>query len=208
VVGKVHHIVIGTTNLGKINEYHVLLTGADVRLLSLRDVGLSTMDVEETGTTFAENAQLKALAYAKASGKWALSDDSGLCVNALGGAPGVYSARYGNIHTAEGRRKHLLAQLTDVSPENRRAYFECVIVVASPDGIVAQTHGVCHGAIALAEFDEGKGFGYDPIFIPEGYDKTFGQLDELLKHELSHRGIAAKKMVEALQNLAMGDNRA
>ncbi|MDX2075016.1 MAG: RdgB/HAM1 family non-canonical purine NTP pyrophosphatase [bacterium] len=202
------HIVIGTTNLGKINEYQVLLTGADVRLLSLRDVGLSTMDVEETGTTFVENAQLKALAYAKASGKWALSDDSGLCVEALGGAPGVYSARYGTIHTAEGRRKHLLAQLADVAPENRRAYFECVIVVASPDGIVAQTHGVCHGSIALAEFDEGKGFGYDPIFIPEGYDKTFGQLDELIKHELSHRGIAAKKMVEALQNLDANNGRA
>lgn len=194
-------IVIGTTNLGKINEYQVLLTGADVRLLSLRDVGLSAMDVEETGTTFAENAQIKALAYAKASGKWALSDDSGLCVDALGGAPGIYSARYGNIHTAEGRRKHLLEQLKDIPTEERTAYFECVIVVASPDGIVAQTHGICHGSIALQEFDEGKGFGYDPLFIPDGYDKTYGQLDEMIKHELSHRGIAAKKMVEVLRNL-------
>ena len=194
-------IVIGTTNLGKINEYQVLLTGADVRLLSLRDVGLSAMDVEETGTTFAENAQIKALAYAKASGRWALSDDSGLCVDALGGAPGIYSARYGNIHTAEGRRKHLLEQLKDIPTEERTAYFECVIVVASPDGIVAQTHGICHGSIALQEFDEGKGFGYDPLFIPDGYDKTYGQLDEMIKHELSHRGIAAKKMVEVLRNL-------
>lgn len=197
------HIVIGTTNLGKINEYQVLLTGADVRLLSLRDVNLSGMDVDETGTTFAENAQIKALAYAKASGKWALSDDSGLCVEALGGAPGIYSARYGDIHTAEGRRRHLLDQIKDVPAEKREAYFECVIVVASPDGIVVQTRGICHGTIALAEFDEGKGFGYDPIFIPEGYDKTYGQLDEMIKHELSHRGIAAKKMVEALQNLAV-----
>jgi len=197
----VRQIVIGTTNLGKINEYQVLLTGADVRLLSLRDVGLSAMDVEETGTTFAENAQIKALAYAKASGKWALSDDSGLCVDALGGAPGIYSARYGNIHTAEGRRKHLLEQLKDIPTEERTAYFECVIVVASPDGIVAQTHGICHGSIALQEFDEGKGFGYDPLFIPDGYDKTYGQLDEMIKHELSHRGIAAKKMVEVLRNL-------
>jgi XTP/dITP diphosphohydrolase len=203
VVGKVRHIVIGTTNLGKINEYQVLLTGADVRLLSLRDVNLSGMDVDETGTTFAENAQIKALAYAKASGKWALSDDSGLCVEALGGAPGIYSARYGDIHTAEGRRRYLLDQIKDVPTEKRQAYFECVIVVASPDGIVAQTHGICHGTIALAEFDEGKGFGYDPIFIPDGYDKTYGQLDEMIKHELSHRGIAAKKMVEALQNLAV-----
>lgn len=194
-------IVIGTTNLGKINEYQVLLTGADVRLLSLRDVGLSAMDVEETGSTFAENAQIKALAYAKASGRWALSDDSGLCVDALGGAPGIYSARYGDIHTAEGRRRYLLEQLKDVAPENRTARFECVIVVASPDGIMAQTHGVCHGNIALQEFDEGKGFGYDPLFIPEGYNKTYGQLDEMLKHELSHRGIAARKMVEALRNL-------
>lgn len=194
-------IVIGTTNLGKINEYQVLLTGADVRLLSLRDVGLSAMDVEETGSTFAENAQIKALAYAKASGRWALSDDSGLCVDALGGAPGIYSARYGDIHTAEGRRRYLLEQLKDVAPENRTARFECVIVVASPDGIMAQTHVVCHGNIALQEFDEGKGFGYDPLFIPEGYNKTYGQLDEMLKHELSHRGIAARKMVEALRNL-------
>ncbi|MCU0480435.1 MAG: RdgB/HAM1 family non-canonical purine NTP pyrophosphatase [Anaerolineae bacterium] len=195
-------IVIGTTNLGKINEYQVLLTGADVRLLSLRDVGLSALDVDETGSTFAENAQIKALAYAKASGKWALSDDSGLCVDALGGAPGIYSARYGDIQTAEGRRRYLLEQLKDVSPEKRTAYFECVIVIASPDGIVAQTHGICHGYIALQEFDEGKGFGYDPIFIPEGYDKTYGQMDEMLKHELSHRGIAARKMVEALRNLS------
>lgn len=195
-------IVIGTTNLGKMNEYQVLLAGANVRLLSLRDVGLSAMDVEETGTTFIENAQIKALAYAKASGKWALADDSGLCVDALGGAPGVYSARYGDIHTAEGRRKYLLDQLKDVPAEKRTAYFECVIVVASPDGIIAQTEGRCYGSIALAEFDEGKGFGYDPLFIPQGYDKTFGQLDEMIKHELSHRGIAAKKMIELLQNLA------
>jgi len=166
-------------------------------------LNLSGMDVDETGTTFAENAQIKALAYAKASGKWALSDDSGLCVEALGGAPGIYSARYGDIHTAEGRRRHLLDQIKDVPAEKRQAYFECVIVVASPDGIVVQTRGICHGTIALAEFDEGKGFGYDPIFIPEGYDKTYGQLDEMIKHELSHRGIAAKKMVEALQNLAV-----
>ena len=196
-------IVIGTTNLGKMNEYQVLLAGANVRLLSLRDVGLSAMDVEETGTTFIENARIKALTYAKASGKWALADDSGLCVDALGGAPGVYSARYGDIHTAEGRRKYLLDQLRDVPEEKRTAYFECVIVVASPDGIIAQTEGRCYGRIALAEFDEGKGFGYDPLYIPEGYDKTFGQLDELIKHELSHRGIAAKKMVELLQNLAL-----
>lgn len=194
-------IVIGTTNLGKINEYQVLLTGADVRLLSLRDVGLSAMDVEETGTTFAENAQIKAIAYAKTSGKWALSDDSGLCVDALGGAPGIYSARYGAIQTAEGRRRYLLEQLQDVPQEKRTARFECVIAVASPDGIVAQTHGICHGSIALQEFDEGKGFGYDPIFIPEGYNQTYGQMDEMLKHELSHRGIAARKMVEALQKL-------
>jgi len=125
----------------------------------------------------------------------------GLCVDALGGAPGIYSARYGNIHTAEGRRKHLLEQLKDIPTEERTAYFECVIVVASPDGIVAQTHGICHGSIALQEFDEGKGFGYDPLFIPDGYDKTYGQLDEMIKHELSHRGIAAKKMVEVLRNL-------
>ncbi len=195
-------IVIGTTNLGKMNEYQVLLAGANVRLLSLRDVGLSAMDIEETGTTFIENAQIKALAYAKASGKWALADDSGLCVDALGGAPGVYSARYGDIHTAEGRRKYLLDQLKDVPTEKRTAYFECAIVVASPDGIIAQTEGRCYGSIALAEFDEGKGFGYDPLFIPQGYDKTFGQLDEMIKHELSHRGIAAKKMIEWLQNLA------
>lgn len=196
-------IVIGTTNLGKMNEYQVLLAGANVRLLSLRDVGLSGMNVQETGTTFMENAQIKALAYAKASKRWALADDSGLCVDALGGAPGVHSARYGNMQTAEGRRRYLLDQLKDVPPEKRTAYFECAIVVASPDGIIAQTEGRCYGSIALAEFDEGKGFGYDAIFIPKGYDKTFGQLDEMIKHELSHRGIAARKMVKVLQHLTM-----
>lgn len=197
------HIVIGTTNLGKMNEYQVLLAGANIRLLSLRDVGLSALNVEETGATFSENAQIKALAYAKASNRWALADDSGLCVDALGGAPGVCSARYGDIHTSEGRRRYLLDQLKDVPKEKRTAYFECVIVVASPDGVIAQTEGRCYGSIALAEYDEGKGFGYDPIFIPHGYDKTFGQLDEMTKHELSHRGIAARKMVELLQKLAI-----
>lgn len=194
-------IVVGTTNLGKMNEYQVLLAGADVRLLSLRDVGLSGMDVPETGTTFAENARIKALAYAQASGKWALSDDSGLCVKALDGAPGIHSARYGGIADAIERRRYLLQQLADVPDHQRQAYFACVIVVASPEGIIAETQGICHGKIAHAEFDEGKGFGYDPIFIPEGYDKTYGQLDESIKHALSHRGIAAKKMVEALNRL-------
>jgi XTP/dITP diphosphohydrolase len=185
------------------NEYQVLLAGANIRLLSLRDVGLSAMDVEETGTTFSENAQIKALAYAKASNRWALADDSGLCVDALGGAPGVYSARYGDIHTSEGRRRYLLDQLKDVPEEKRTAYFECAIVIASPEGIITQTEGRCYGSIAFAELDDGKGFGYDPIFIPQGYDKTFGQLDEIIKHELSHRGIAARKMVELLHNLAI-----
>ncbi|PJF29515.1 MAG: non-canonical purine NTP pyrophosphatase, RdgB/HAM1 family [Phototrophicales bacterium] len=196
-------IVIGTTNLGKMNEYQVLLAGANIRLLSLRDIGLSAMDVEETGTTFSENAQIKAFAYAKASNRWALADDSGLCVDALGGAPGIYSARYGDIHTSEERRRYLLDQIKDVPEEKRTAYFECVIVIASPEGIIAQTEGRCYGSITFTELDEGKGFGYDPIFIPQGYDKTFGQLDEMIKHELSHRGIAARKMVELLHNLAI-----
>ncbi|PJF22155.1 MAG: non-canonical purine NTP pyrophosphatase, RdgB/HAM1 family [Phototrophicales bacterium] len=198
-------IVIGTTNPGKVKEYRELLADIPITLLSLDDVNLGHMDVPETGETFMANAQLKAKAYAQASGKFALADDSGLCVDALNGAPGVYSARYGGEGLDDaGRRQKLLEQLTGVT--QRTAYFECVIAVAHPQQqtcLIAQ--GVCEGKIALEESSGAQGFGYDAIFIPDGYDRTFGDLEAHIKHQISHRGRAARKLIVMLQAFLSDD---
>ena len=192
-------IVLGTTNAGKLKEYRELLADAPVTLLSLADVGLADMDVEETGETFTANARLKARAYAESSGKFALADDSGLCVDALNGAPGVYSARYGGGSLdASGRCRKLLGEIEGV--EDRSAHFACVIAVAHPQQetcLIAQ--GICEGTIAQEESKGTKGFSYDPIFIPNGYDLTFGDLDVEIKHQISHRAVATRKLVLMLQ---------
>jgi XTP/dITP diphosphohydrolase len=191
-------ILIATTNQGKLREYRRLLADADVHFLSLDDVGLGELDVEETGDTFKANAELKAIAYAKASGKYALADDSGLCVSALGGAPGIYSARWA------GPEKDFALALQRVQNElgdelgdkaERSAYFICALALAWPDGHVESFEGRIDGHLIWPPRGQ-KGFGYDPVFIPQGYSQSFGEMEPEAKHAISHRARAFAALVK------------
>ena len=196
-------ILIATQNQGKIKEYRRLFADADIELVGLAEVGLGELNIEETGATFEENATLKAKTYAKQAQLWALADDSGLMVDALGGAPGVHSARYGGIGLDHaGKRAKMLAEIATVPDEKRGAKFVCVIAIAKPDeDDIVLVRGECPGTITRQEYDEGNGFGYDPIFRPKGYDKTFGQMPAEMKNGLSHRAIAAQKALPILQQM-------
>ena len=197
------NILIATQNQGKLREYRRLFADVDIEFVGLADVGLGEMDVEETGTTFEENASLKAQTYADVANLWVLADDSGLCVDAMDGAPGVYSARYGGADLDHaGKRQKMLGELADVPDEKRTAQFVCVIALAKPNKNDATlVRGECNGTITREEFDEGNGFGYDPIFKPDGYDKTFGQMPAKMKNGLSHRAIAAEKALPTLTKM-------
>ena len=196
-------ILIATQNQHKIKEYRRLFADADIEFVGLADVGLGDMDVEETGTTFEENATIKAQSYAQHSGLWVLADDSGLMVDALDGAPGIYSARYGGADLDHaGKRAKMLGEIADVPDDKRGAKFVCVIALAQPDEEeVTLIRGDCLGTITRKEYDEGNGFGYDPIFKPNGHDTTFGQMQADMKNGLSHRAIAAEKALPILQNM-------
>lgn len=199
-------LLIATQNRGKLREYRAIVANLDIDVLSLEDVGLGKLDVEETGETFEANAELKAAAYAQASGRLALADDSGLCVDALDGAPGVYSARYaGEGATDADRRAKLLDALKDVPDEQRTAYFMCVIVVFNPEKQTPYVSlGKFTGRIAHEESDGQYGFGYDPIFIPDGYDVTLADIEPDEKNRISHRALAAQQMRPVLERLAKG----
>jgi XTP/dITP diphosphohydrolase len=199
-------LLIATQNPGKRREFQNLLGDLLLTLTLPVEVGLEAMNVEETGETLGENAVLKAVAFAKASGLYAIADDTGLFVDAMDGRPGIYPARYGGPGLdAGGRRQKLLGELQNVPSEKRTARFECMIAVANPQTLECITvHGVCRGRIAEAERG-GSGFGYDSVFIPDGYDQTFAEIadrDERMKDEISHRGDAARKIIPTLRDLA------
>jgi XTP/dITP diphosphohydrolase len=183
-------LLVATNNAGKLREFAGLLSGLPLRLRALSEFP-TVGEVAETGATFAENALLKARAYSGATGLWTLADDSGLEVAALGGAPGLYSARYAGPHaTDEQRRLRLLAELARTGDAERRARFVCVIALVRPDSDEAQVFdGICEGHIADAPRGAG-GFGYDPIFVPAGYAQTFGELPDEIKARISHRARA------------------
>ena len=190
-------LLIATNNAGKVREYRELFAGLPVELTWPAREGLS-LEVAETGATFAENARLKAVAYAQASGLWALADDSGLEVDALDGAPGVYSARYGGPGLSdEGRYRLLLEQLAQVPTPRRSARFRCVIALASPEGEVWTREGTCEGVIAGEPRGEG-GFGYDPVFHLPELGRTMAELSPQKKNRLSHRARAAAAMAPVL----------
>lgn len=197
-------LLIATQNQGKVKEYQRLLSAVSADIMGLDDVGLSDLDVEETGTTFEENAILKAKAYAEASGKIALADDSGLVVDALDGRPGVYSARYGRPEFDDaGRRNYLIEEMQHVPLDKRTARFRCVIAVYDPQTKQSYTvDGACEGVILTKERNAGKGFGYDALFQPIGYDKTFAELEPDEKNSISHRGMAAKNLPDILAKLS------
>lgn len=197
-------LLIGTGNAGKIKEYHALLADVPLRLLSLHDVGLAAMDVDETGATVAANAQIKALAYAQASGLPTLADDTGLMVDALNGEPGVYAARYGGPGlTMPQRRARLLENLTGLPDNQRTARFTCAIVLADPrTNSQITVEGVCEGRIAHEETEGEHGFGYDALFIPLGYDIPWSRVPLEIKNRISHRGQAAQQIIPHLLRLA------
>jgi XTP/dITP diphosphohydrolase len=195
--------VIGSRNKKKLLELQDLLGDLGLELVDLS--GWPDLpDVEETGETFADNAQLKATAYAKAVGEWVLAEDSGLVVPALKGRPGVYSARYAGTHgnDAANNRK-LLAELAPLPDDRRAGYYVCVAALASPDGEVqAVAEGRCHGVIVKEPRGTG-GFGYDSLFeIPE-YHRTFGELSLRVKQALSHRARAVIQLRPELRKIAI-----
>lgn len=193
-------IVLGSQNRGKLLEIVAILTNVPVQFISLAEFP-EAPDVEETGATFQENAELKALTLARHLNEWVLADDSGLEVDALGGAPGVYSARFAGKHgdnTANNQK--LLEELNGLDASARTARFRCVIALASPERVLLTVSGKVEGRIAFEPQGEG-GFGYDPLFIypPEG--KTFGQLSAEFKNVVSHRAKALKELRPALAGL-------
>lgn len=187
-------IVLATSNPGKIAEFRKLLPET-VRVVSLDDLGIVLPP--ETGQTFAENAIAKAIFAAQQSGMLAIADDSGLEVDALGGAPGVRSARYaGDPGNDEANRNRLLAELSGVPPEQRTARFRCAVALASPHELIAWEEGVCEGSIAEKPAGD-FGFGYDPVFLlPDG--RTMAELPPDEKNQISHRARAFQAILPAL----------
>jgi len=183
------NLLIATGNQGKCAEYQAILDGLDLHLLTLGDVGIE-MTVEETGQTFAENALLKASTYARMADLWTLADDSGLEVDALGGAPGVYSARFGGGDLTDAQRCDLLlAHLEGVPTAERAARFRCVIALVGPCGREETVQGACEGRVALEPAGD-KGFGYDPVFYLPDLDRTMAELAPEHKNAISHRAHA------------------
>jgi XTP/dITP diphosphohydrolase len=186
-------ILIATTNEGKIREVADALALIPVGLAFPKDLRL-VLCVKEDGESFQENSSIKAISYAIASKLWSLADDSGLEVDALGGRPGIFSARYGGASASDSDRISLLLdELKDVPDERRSARFVCAVSLASPEGRIAfSALGVCEGRIGRSPCGD-HGFGYDPIFIPQGFNESFGELPEAVKRDISHRARALKK---------------
>lgn len=192
-------LLLATTNVHKLNEFRAIFQSLPFTMLSLRDIQLD-MDVEETGTTFEENAIIKARAYARAANMLALADDSGLEIDALGGEPGVYSARFAGRETPyEERFRLILERLRDVPLSQRTARFRCAIALAEPSGFIQVVDGSIEGVIA--QEPRGKnGFGYDPIFFVREFGMTTAEMAPEEKHRISHRGRAAEAARRLLEN--------
>lgn len=195
---KLEEIVFASHNSGKIKEMKELLAPYGIKVKSALDMDLP--DVEETGKTFEENSLLKSQTIAKLVNKPCLADDSGLCVDALDGAPGVYSARYAPNRDFNKGMEKLLAEMDKSPNKSRKAHFSCVISLAWPDGQYKVFDGRVDGQIALQKMGEG-GFGYDPLFVPEGFDCSFAQMGQEEKNKISHRGRAVEKLKDFLNSL-------
>ena len=194
-------ILLATQNRGKVKELQELLSGEDIEVLSLGDID-NWEEVEETGSTFAENAAMKARVAAQRTGLVSLADDSGLEVDALQGAPGVYSARYaGEPKDDERNNDKLLKELEGVSEEQRTARFRCALAVVSPTGEEFLTEGIVEGRI-LNERRGKEGFGYDPLFYLPDFGRTMAQLNLSQKNKISHRAQAFRQVVPILKELA------
>ena len=192
------HLLIATENQGKVKEIQALLEGLDVELVTPKSLGLA-LNVVEDGATYEENAGKKALAHAHASGLLALADDSGLEVDALAGAPGLYSARYSPLPNAtDADRRALLLQNLRDKPRPWKAHFHAVIALATPEGILEFSDGDCHGEIIPDERGS-NGFGYDPIFFIPALKLTMAELSMDEKNRLSHRALAVRNAEPVLR---------
>jgi len=191
-------LLVATQNPGKKREYRDLLAPLDVDIRFPDDLDLH-LDVREDGTTYAQNARKKARTYASASGLLTVADDSGLEVDALGGAPGIHSARYAAGSDAD-RVETLLDDLRGVPWSERTARFRCVLVIVTPDDEVYEAEGVCEGVIAVEPRGAG-GFGYDPVFYLPDYDATMAQLPGAEKNRISHRARAVQEALPLLRDM-------
>ena len=191
-------IILATNNKSKVKEISEMMSGSDITFESLADAGIN-VEVEETGTTFEENALLKAREICKLSGKPTISDDSGLEIDALDGAPGIYSSRFmGEDTSYDIKNNALIEKLENVADSDRTARFRCCMALVLPDGREFVTEGAMEGIIAR-EPKGINGFGYDPIlFIPE-YNRTSAELSSEEKNNISHRGEALHKMIEVIK---------
>ncbi len=196
-------LVLATRNLGKVRELSDMLSQqCSIEVLSMRDFP-EAPDVVEDGETYQDNAKKKAVDIAKYVGVLALADDSGLEIDALGGAPGVHSARYAGSDASDADRiAKLLAATRNVPDDERTARFKCAVAVAEPNGRADVVMGVCDGKI-IREPRGNQGFGYDPVFVPHGYDKTFAELGEQIKNHISHRAKAFRMALKLIESTYM-----
>lgn len=196
---NMNKILIATKNNGKVAEFQELFKKYDMQTISLLDLPNDIEDVEETGETFEENARLKAEQISSILNAPVLADDSGLIIDALDGRPGIFSARYAGLaKNDQDNNNKVLNELEHIPMENRTARFICVLAVARPGKETFFVTGKCEGFIALSESGS-NGFGYDPIFIPEGYEETMAEISAEEKNEISHRGQAIKELDEWLK---------
>ena len=186
-------LVIASHNQGKIKEFKDMLAPFGVKVYSALELNLP--DVEETGTTFKENAALKAETLSRISNKACLADDSGLCVNALGGRPGVYSARYAPNRNFDIAMTKLISELQDSNASDWSAYFTCILALKEPGRATRFYEGRINGSI-IKDRRGDKGFGFDPIFVPEGFTQTFAEMSTEQKSLISHRGRALKAFLQ------------
>ncbi len=193
-------LLIATRNSKKKKELQAILEDWDVKLLTLDDIA-AMPEIEEDGATFADNAMKKAQTIAALSGFITLADDSGLEVDALGGAPGIFSARFAGLDADDDKNnRKLMFLMQDIAIEQRTAQFVCVIAIATPEGVVETAEGVCKGQIEMASRGL-SGFGYDPLFTPAGFDQTFAELSDQQKNAISHRGKALQQARPILQRI-------
>ena len=192
-------LLLSTNNPGKVREFQEVLAGLPLDIVTPASLGLQ-MEVPETGFTFAENAAIKARAYHEATGLLSLSDDSGLEVDALDGAPGVYSARYAGLPDGAEKNRYVLRRLAEVPWEDRGGRYVCEIAVVDESGRLHRCRGVMKGKIALEPKGE-DGFGFDPIFYVPRFRRTVAQMPLELKNRISHRGRAGRKAREVLEKL-------
>ncbi|MBP1531931.1 MAG: RdgB/HAM1 family non-canonical purine NTP pyrophosphatase [Alphaproteobacteria bacterium] len=196
---KITEIIFASHNQGKIAEVTDMLAPLGIKVLSANDMNLP--DVEETGTTFAENSLLKSQTIAQKLGIPCMADDSGLCVDALDGAPGVYSARYAPDRDFNKGMEKLLQAMAQSPNKSRAAHFSCVVSLAYPDGKYKLFEGRIDGKISTVKMLGNHGFGYDPLFVPDGYDCSFAQMPKEIKNQISHRGRAMQKFKEYIQTI-------